>query len=100
MSDLKDDDERQPGSQDVPELQSELVRHRAPGRRSVVSVPALDGLVVGHQLEHGQAAVDVASQTPGGQRGSYHAGTRRSWIHFKTHTHVIFNAHSSLDTRW
>lgn len=39
-TDLKDDDECQPGSQDMPELQGEVIGHGAPGRCSVVPVPA------------------------------------------------------------
>lgn len=67
LTDLEDDDEGQPGSQDVPELQGEFVRHWAPGRRSVVSVPAVSRLAAVLQLthvKHRQAAVHVASQTP------------------------------------
>lgn len=69
LTDLKDDDEGQPGSQDVPELQREFVRHWAPGRRPVVSVPAVYGQAAVHRvphLKHRQAAVHVASQTPEG----------------------------------
>jgi len=65
---LKDDDEGQPGSQDVPELQGEFVGLWAPGRRSVVSVPAEGGLaaVLLPHLKHRQAAVHVTSQTSEG----------------------------------
>lgn len=65
LTDLKDDDEGQPGGQDVPELQGELVGLRAPGRSPVVPVPAESGLVGRAHLKHRQAAVHVASQTPG-----------------------------------
>lgn len=68
LTDLKDDDEGQPGSQDVPELQRELVGLRAPGRSPVVPVPAESGLVGHAHLKHRQAAVHVASQTPGEHR--------------------------------
>lgn len=67
LTDLKDDDEGQPGSQDVPELQGEFVRHGAPGRRSVVSVPAVSGLAAVLQLahvKHRQAAVHIPLQAP------------------------------------
>lgn len=70
LTDLKDDDEGEPGSQDVPELQGEFVRPRAPGRRSVVSVPAVSiHAAVLHilHLKHRQAAVHVALQTPEGE---------------------------------
>lgn len=62
---LKYNDEGQPGSQDVPELKGELVGHRAPGRCSVVSVPAVSRLVAVQlaHVKHRQAAVHVASQT-------------------------------------
>lgn len=66
LTDLEDDDEGQPGRQDVPELQGELVGLRAPGRSSVVPVAAEPGLVGHAHLKHRQAAVHVASQTPGG----------------------------------
>lgn len=75
VTDLKDDDECQPGSQDMPELQSEFVRHCVPGWRSVVSVPAVPRMVSVIQLthvEHGQAAVHVALQTPGGESRRHH----------------------------
>lgn len=68
LTDLKDDDEGQPGGQDVPELQGELVGLRAPGRSPVVPVPAESGLVGRAHLKHRQAAVHVASQTPGEHR--------------------------------
>ncbi len=74
LTDLKDDDEGQPGSQDVPELQGEFVRHWAPGRCSVVSVPTVFGLaaVLQHaHVKHRQATVHVASQAPEGERRSY-----------------------------
>lgn len=67
LTDLKDDDKGQPGSQDVPELQGEFIRHRAPGRCSVVSVPAVSGLAAVLQLahvKHRQAAVHVPLQAP------------------------------------
>lgn len=70
VTDLKDDDECQPGSQDMPELQSEFVWHCVPGWRSVVSVPAVSRVVSVIQLthvKHGQAAVHVALQTPTGE---------------------------------
>lgn len=66
-TDLKDDDEGQPGSQDVPELQGEFVGHAAPRWGSVVSVPAVVGLLMAAVVAHvkdGEAAVHVASQTP------------------------------------
>lgn len=66
LTDLEDDDEGQSGSQDVPELQGELVGLRAPGWSPVVPVPAESGLVGHAHLKHRQAAVHVASQTPGG----------------------------------
>ena len=75
LTDLKDDDEGQSGSQDVPELQGEFIRHWAPGRCSVVSVPAVSVQAV-VRLEHRQAAVHVASQTPEGERRSYQTTTR------------------------
>lgn len=67
MTDLKDDDECQPGSQHMPELQGELVGRCAPGRRSVVSVPAVSELTAVLQLphvKHRQAAVHITSQAP------------------------------------
>lgn len=66
LTDLKDDDEGQSGSQDVPKLQGEFVRHRAPGWSSVVSVPAVSGpaTVCLPHFKQGQAAVHVAPQTP------------------------------------
>lgn len=75
LTDLKDDDEGQSGSQDVPELQGEFVRHCTPGRCSVVSVPAVS-VQAAVRLEHRQAAVHVASQTPEGKRRSYQTTTR------------------------
>lgn len=74
LTDLKDDDEGQSGGQDVPELQGELVGLRAPGWSPVVSVPAVPGLVHRLHFKHGQAAVHVASQTPGKRRPSDQGG--------------------------
>lgn len=74
LTHLKDDDEGQPGSQDVPELQGELVGNRAPGRCSVVSVPAVSRLTAVLQVahvKHRQATVHVASQTPENKRRSF-----------------------------
>lgn len=84
LTDLKDDDEGQPGSQDVPELQSEFIRHRAPGRCPVVSVPAVSGLAAVLQLthvKHREAAVHVASQTPESERRSYQTITESTLLH-------------------
>lgn len=39
---LEDDDKSQASSKNVPELQSELVRFRAPGRGPVIPVPGED----------------------------------------------------------
>lgn len=78
LTDLKDDDEGQSGSQDVPKLQGEFVRHWAPGWSSVVSVPALFGLaaVCLPHFKHRQAAVHVASQTPEDKRRNHQTITR------------------------
>lgn len=91
-TDLKDDDEGQPGSQDVPELQGELVRHLAPGRCSVVSVPTVSGLAAVLQLthvEHRQTAVHVASQTPERERRGHQTITQANLL-------VIFNTSNSF----
>lgn len=70
LTDLKDDDEGQSGSQDVPKLQGEFVRHLAPGRCPVVSVPAVSSLAAVRLLhfKHRQATVHVTSQTSEGER--------------------------------
>lgn len=70
LTDLKDDDEGQTGSQDVPELQGELVGLWAPGWSPVVPVAAESGLIGHAHLKHRQAAVHVASQTPWGNTES------------------------------
>lgn len=59
---LKHDDEGQPGSQDVPVLEGELVGFGAPRGPSVVSVPAVAGFPYAEltQVEEGQAVVDVS----------------------------------------
>lgn len=83
VTDLKDDDEGESGSQDVPELQGEVVGHCAPGWRSVVSVPAVSGLdvITGipdlPHVEPRQAAVHVALQTPGGGEEDMRLKTRK-----------------------
>lgn len=90
LTDLKDDDEGQPGSQDMPELQGEFVRHWAPRRRSVVSVPAVSELAAVLRLphvKHRQAAVHVASQTPeGGKEKLSDHNTSRMYLKL---THYI-----------
>lgn len=75
VTNLKDDDECQPGSQDVPELQGKLVGYRAPGWCSVISVPAVSGhTAVIHlpHIKHRQAAVHIALQAPGRTRKTCH----------------------------
>lgn len=88
VTDLKDDDEGQPGSQDMPELQGEFIWNWAPGRCSVVSVPAVPWLVaVRAHVKHRQAAVHVASQTPESKEEKLSEPSRR---HFAGYTHALF----------
>lgn len=97
LTDLKDDDEGQSGSQDVPELQGELVGFRAPGWSPVVSVPAVPGLVYRLHFKHGQAAVHVASQAPAKRKPSGQGGGRGAAVNtpdFLTLTHPPGSPHT------